>query len=306
MYGNETLDFSSDRSDTSFKSALALYDPGQFQLLNIKDSRGCLRDHNFLKDTAMFAVRKSNFISPRDTFTCIGSPVKLMGNNGTETDYLWSPATGLDDPTAQNPVANIQSSTEFTLDVKENICQFDSTFKVSVTVNSLPDVLARSSNDIDCSNFTSQLTASGAKNYSWSPAAGLDNSSSSHPVADIDSTTIFTVIGTDANGCSNEDTVLVKVNGGGKVNFALPNAFTPNGDGHNDCFGIRRWGNVQLYEFSIYNRWGQRVFTTSNPTQCWDGTFQGQVQDPGGYAYVIRGLSKCGSIRRTGIVMLVR
>jgi gliding motility-associated-like protein len=125
-------------------------------------------------------------------------------------------------------------------------------------------------------------------------------------VADIDSTTIFTVVGTDANGCTNEDTVLVKVNGGGKVNFALPNAFTPNGDGHNDCFGIRRWGNIQLFEFTIYNRWGQRIFTTTNPTQCWDGTFQGQMQDPGGYAYVIRGLSKCGVIKRNGIVMLIR
>jgi gliding motility-associated-like protein len=305
-YANETLDFNSYRSDTSFTPTMGLYDPAQFKLMAIKDGRGCFRDHDFLQDTAMFSVRKSNFISPRDTSTCMGSPVKLMGNNGAETNYLWSPATGLNDPTAQNPIVNIQSSTEYSLTVRENRCQFDSTFKVYVTVHSLPDVQALSSNDIDCSNFTAQLTALGATAYNWHPASGLDNPGSSHPIADIDSTTIFTVIGTDENGCSNEDTVLVKVSGGGKVNFALPNAFTPNGDGHNDCFGIRRWGNVQLYEFSIYNRWGQRIFTTTNPSQCWDGTFQGQIQDPGGYAYVIRGLSKCGSIRRTGIVMLVR
>ena len=88
--------------------------------------------------------------------------------------------------------------------------------------------------------------------------------------------------------------------------FVVPNAFTPNGDGKNDCFGIRKWGNVQIEEFSVFNRWGERIFTTKNPSQCWDGTYKGKLQDAGGYAYVIKAKSFCGDLKRTGMVLLIR
>ena len=92
----------------------------------------------------------------------------------------------------------------------------------------------------------------------------------------------------------------------GKASLILPNAFTPNNDGVNDCFGIRKWGNVTIKEFSIYNRWGQKVFDTRNPSECWNGTFHGEMQDSGGYVYVIKAVSFCGNITRTGTVMLIR
>jgi gliding motility-associated-like protein len=88
--------------------------------------------------------------------------------------------------------------------------------------------------------------------------------------------------------------------------LVVPNAFTPNGDGHNDCFGIQHWNNVTVEEFSVYNRLGLRVFATQNPGECWDGRFNGQIQPSGGYVYVIKARSTCGEITRTGMVMLVR
>lgn len=48
--------------------------------------------------------------------------------------------------------------------------------------------------------------------------------------------------------------VTVKSDKGGVSGFVVPNAFTPNGDNLNDCFGIKRWGNAQVEQFSIYNR----------------------------------------------------
>ena len=85
-----------------------------------------------------------------------------------------------------------------------------------------------------------------------------------------------------------------------------PTHFTPNGDGKNECFGIKKWGNVTVKEFSVFNRWGQLVFTTKDPSQCWDGTIKGQKQATGGYTYVILANSICGEIKKTGIVMLIR
>jgi len=59
-----------------------------------------------------------------------------------------------------------------------------------------------------------------------------------------------------ANGCYGYDSITVIVTKTGENVFLVPNAFTPNNDGVNDCFGIRSWGNVTLQDFSIYNRWG--------------------------------------------------
>ena len=55
----------------------------------------------------------------------------------------------------------------------------------------------------------------------------------------------------------------------------MPNAFTPNNDGINDCFGLKYWGNVTKLDFSIYNRFGERIFYTTDPAKCWDGRYKG-------------------------------
>ncbi|WP_343745583.1 gliding motility-associated C-terminal domain-containing protein [Chitinophaga sp.] len=68
----------------------------------------------------------------------------------------------------------------------------------------------------------------------------------------------------------------------------LPNAFSPNGDGKNDIFRIVNYHGQQLVEFSIYNRWGECIFLTTDPKRGWDGTFHGQLQPVGAYVYHVR------------------
>jgi len=63
------------------------------------------------------------------------------------------------------------------------------------------------------------------------------------------------VKGTDANGCSNTDTVTVNITMLNKGGYLMPTAFTPNNDGVNDCYGIHLWGVINELEFSIFNRW---------------------------------------------------
>ena len=193
------------------------------------------------------------------------------------------------------------------LAISDPVCvQYDSSFNVQVTVNDAPVVVASKSNDINCSNLISHLSASGADSYSWLPGTNLDDSLSSTPVARLAATTQFIVKGTASNGCYAFDSITVSVSETGQNAFSVPNAFTPNNDGINDCFGIRNWGSVILQEFSIYNRWGQRVFETKNPSDCWDGTFQGQKQDSGAFVYVIKASSICGNIFRKGNLLLIR
>ena len=70
-------------------------------------------------------------------------------------------------------------------------------------------------------------------------------------------------------------------------NLFLPTAFTPNGDGMNDLFGPESFETYE-YEFLIYNRWGQNIFTTSNLKDKWDGTLGSKKSPPGLYVYYIR------------------
>jgi gliding motility-associated-like protein len=59
-------------------------------------------------------------------------------------------------------------------------------------------------------------------------------------------------------------------------------------------------------ELSIFDRRGQQVFHTTNPADCWDGTFKGNLQPTGIYVYFIKGMGSCGIIDQKGTVMLVR
>ena len=67
----------------------------------------------------------------------------------------------------------------------------------------------------------------------------------------------------------------------------IPNAFTPNHDGHNDVFTA--YGtNIIEFHMDIYTRWGELIFTTDNISQGWDGTFKGDIVQTGVYNLIIR------------------
>lgn len=68
------------------------------------------------------------------------------------------------------------------------------------------------------------------------------------------------------------------------TSLSIPNAFSPNGDGVNDVFKIND-GIYANFRLSIFNRWGTLVFTSTDPTQGWDGEFEGQPVNSGTYLY---------------------
>ena len=270
--------------------------------VTVSDNTGCTNTSSVL-----VAVRpRTVFHSPKDQAICKGGSVTLSSANSAKDNYSWTPTPSLDNPSSPAPLASPDVTTVYTLAISDPVCHTDSLLSLIVNIKPAPQVVAQKANDIDCMIGTSQLNASGALSYLWIPANGLNDPRIADPMAIIDTTTQFIVQGTGLNGCTGYDSVIVKVTETGKSLFALPNAFTPNGDGHNDCFGIQRWGSVKVEEFSIYNRWGQRIFTTRNAGECWDGNFAGKPQETGAYVYVIKAKSFCGEITRTGTVMLIR
>jgi gliding motility-associated-like protein len=268
--------------------------------VSVTDQNNCANTDS----VTVFVHTITTFNKPANAQVCEGDSVQFIGDN-TFT-YLWSPAASLSDAHIANPYAFPASTTVYTVTATDAVCNRDTVFNVMVTVNPKPQVTARKSNDINCTTPTSQLNASGAVRYFWSPAKGLDNPLRSNPTAVIDTTTTFTVTGKNEFGCYNTDTVTVEVNSIGQMFTHIPNAFTPNGDGKNDCFGIKKWGLVSELEFSIFNRWGELVFFTKDPGRCWDGTYKGTLQPSDAYVYIIKANSMCGKIFLKGTFLLIK
>ncbi len=85
---------------------------------------------------------------------------------------------------------------------------------------------------------------------------------------------------TTANGCTGSDSLLLRP----PANLNFPNAFTPDGDGHNDLFGAVGH-SITEFELEIFNRWGERIFHSDSPYRWWDGTYNGTQVQTGVYVY---------------------
>src|SRR5690606_9127255 len=99
---------------------------------------------------------------------------------------------------------------------------------------------------------------------------------SSQVAARISSSGYLRVNVTDQYGCSGTDSVYMSIKLCCKAQ--LPDAFSPNGDGLNDNFGIISNGNYRIFSFRVVNRYGQEVFSTTNQSDRWDGMFNGTAQ----------------------------
>lgn len=258
------------------------------------------------KDTINISVKnRTTFIAPESKTICKGAFVQLNGNNGNAFQYTWSPASYLNNAGIIDPVANPPFSFAYTLRVYDKICRNDSSFIVNVLVLPVPVVSATKSNDLNCNKPFAQLNASGASNYTWAPAYALSNDSIANPVANPAFTTTYYVYATDSTICVGTDSITI-VADFKNHGLILPNSFTPNNDGLNDCFGIKYYRDVQNLEFIIYNRYGIAVFKTSNAAACWDGNYKGKPASPGNYVYFIKAKTLCGEVLIKESIMLIR
>ncbi len=234
---------------------------------------------------------------------CSNVPVSTTLHGNGNGSYAWMPAVYLNNSSLQNPIATIDTTRMFYLTVTHNGCSVTDSVKIIIYRN--PKLAITKSNDINCTLPFTKLKVIGATKYAWSPSSTLDNSISANPIANPSTTTMYIVSGIDGNNCTSKDSITV-VTDFSTSNIMLPNTFTPNGDGINDCFGIKYYRDVQNLVFIIYNRYGEKVFETTNATKCWDGYYKGQRADLGNYVYYLNGHTLCGHIIKKGSIVLMR
>jgi gliding motility-associated-like protein len=91
------------------------------------------------------------------------------------------------------------------------------------------------------------------------------------------------------------------------INIYVPRVFTPNGDGVNDVLKPILVGITTFQYFTVYNRWGNIIFQTTDPNSGWDGTFKGVPQPVETYLWIAAGIDENGkTIVQKGMTSLVR
>lgn len=238
--------------------------------------------------------------SPYDI--CINGFADLSASGGFY--YLWSPPTGLSATTIPDPIARPDSSVVYTVRVS-NDC-FSSTATVDVNVHPIPTVNAGTDTTIFRNTAATLSGTTNGTTYYWYSADNVQDPSSLTTPATPPNTTMYYLYAITAFGCYNLDSVVVTV-----VPYTLllvPTAFTPNGDGVNDVFRIVRYLNIEkLEEFAVYDRWGEKVFSTDIITDGWNGTYKGHAEDMGVYVWYVKALTYDGQeIFKKGNVTLVR
>jgi photosystem II stability/assembly factor-like uncharacterized protein len=151
-------------------------------------------------------------VSATTALICNGTSTNLTATStaaGTTT-YSWSgPAGTLSSTTGATVTASPIVTTVYTVTATNNGCS--AIAAVTVTVNPKPTITV--ANAEYCSGGSATLTALGAVTYTWTPATGLNKTTGNTVIANPTTTTIYTVKGTNANGCEGTTTVTVKVLG---------------------------------------------------------------------------------------------
>jgi gliding motility-associated-like protein len=326
-------------------------------------------------------------VSPADPHACLGSGALLTASGASH--YVWTPATGLDNPLGDAPVASPTVNTTYSVTgTDDNGCQGQSTVNLKVVA---PQKLSVSPDSTGvCLNDTIALHATGTDVVAWiGEINGLSSTTAGNPLAAPSGTVHYKVVGSDAYYCFSDTEAITltvlplpTVNGGGGVevlpahpvtlaatgsgdivrwewtppdylsctdcaqpvctpkrpehyvvkvtngvgchavdtvpvkllcieaDVRIPEAFSPNGDGHNDRFNILGIGEVD--HLVIYDRWGERVFErdhyyTADWDAQWDGQFRGQPAATGVYVYFVQmSCPSGGAFTRKGTVVLVR
>ena len=138
--------------------------------------------------------------------------------------------------------------------------------------------------------------------YQWYNTEGLELDTLSTLIVS-DSGTYYVWV-TDVNGCEDMSNFVI-VNTQPNTNLFIPNAFTPNGDDHNELFLIRGF-NIKIFNIHIFNRWGELMFMSESIDKSWDGTFDNKKVQEGTYYYNVKSLGEDNiNIELSGTVNII-
>ncbi len=217
--------------------------------------------------------------------------------------FLWSNGASSEDLSLLNTGTYSVTVTD------DHGCMADSTFFIIdnalFSINATPDTFVINLGQTVDLNVSAIGSSFGS--VLWTPSNGLDCSDCVSPTSSVVESITYYVTGTDVNGCIATDVVHVTVIP--NYTIYIPNAFTPNGDGSNDFF--ETFGNKEAWkQFSVgvFDRWGEKVYESSDINFKWDGTYKGKPLNPTVLVYLVKlvYLDNYTEKVHTGTVTLIR
>ncbi len=129
--------------------------------------------------------------------------------------------------------------------------------------------------------------------YSWmgnlNPASGtgerIDITVPLEGQTSEDSLRYTLTITTDIGNCTREAIIVLPIQ---EPDFKIPELITPNGDGTNEIFKVFFAGEMTDFTMTVFIRWGQKIFTSTNADEGWDGTKNGTPQNTDTYLYIAK------------------
>jgi len=181
----------------------------------------------------------------------------------------------------------------------------------SMTVYDGPSAVAGHSQTINLgdhaalSGLGSSGTLAGIAGYSWSPPSSLTCTNCATTSATPSVTTQYVLTVTDHNGCTDTSNVTVFVDIFCFDPF-IPSAFSPNGDNENDILKVRS-NCLTNFTFKVFDRWGEKVFETTDLNHGWDGSFRNEPMNAAVFVYTLEGyLSNGKEVKQKGNITLVK
>ena len=289
-----TYEWFLNNNSVSTNSTMIATEVGSYTV-RVENAQGCA------DTSAVFQVLPSAIPSPPISISnpqpCAGEPVLLTATSAAGS-ISWS-----NGQTGGQLV--VFASGDYTATVTApNGCKSDSTF--SVVYKPKPIIILGPDQTVFCDRAV-EIEARAQGTYTWSPSAGLYSPTELSTRVLPDVTTRY-VLTADLNGCTHSDSVLITVEA--CETLWIPNSFSPNDDGKNDSF--QAIGNdIGTYSLEVYDRWGQRIFSSSDPELGWDGTIDGVKAPSGVYVWRIevyntQGLRMRSERGDTGTVSLLR
>lgn len=257
-------------------------------------------------DTAKVSLNvfDAEFITvPDDTTVCPGDSVRLAMQVDNDVKFFWAPDYHISSINSMQPVVWPVTKQKYTVYGIDKLGCLDT---AEVNIDVLPAAIIDIPDEIKLYRGESYVMDPGGNclYYTWFPPLGLSNADVSNPAVSPEVNTKYVVHGRTEGGCSVKDSINILVED--DIVLELPNAFTP-GSRNNNTLKLLKRGNVMLERFSIYNRWGTKVFETNNIDDGWDGRYNGEIQPLGVYVYTIEAVRPDGRrINKQGNVTLVR
>mgnify|MGYP006356720587 FL=1 len=266
-----------------------------------------------------YIVRK-NLVYPRGIFTkpdfdyavrCDSGYIRFVNSSVLLPDtsaqsYYWDFGDG-NISAQKDPVHSYAASGTYQVKLKmttATACVADSIAK-TIDVQQL-NIQTLADQSIDAGQSVQLFVSGGGTSFHWSPSRWLSNDSISNPIARPMNTITYTVSATDDAGCNAIGAVTINVKNQ-VTGIHVPTAFTPNNDGLNDIIRPLLGSQYGLKEFSIYNRWGQKVYSTAVMEEGWDGKVNSHLQDMGNYVWKLNVTDAQGNtIKQNGIIMLIK